>query len=129
MLTNLIIFSIVCFANSFLIIGFSRACQYEVYETDQHFVRDNKVVQIKAGEIVEDSKMLLWKVKFYSDKYLGKFWSKPVYSCGTCMSSFHGLIPFLITAHFTTGLNSLSVLYWFFYTLTLSGFVTVLNDR
>lgn len=126
---TLIIFSIVCFANSFLIIGFNRACQYEVYENDQHFVRDNKVCQINKGKIQEDSKMILWRVKYLSEKYLGKFWSKPVYSCVTCMASLHGVLPFVLTSYLTTGLSYIGIVYWMFYTLVLAGFSTVVNDR
>lgn len=129
MLSSLIIFSIVCFANSFLIIGFNRACQYEVYENDQHFVRDNKVCQINKGAIVEDSKMILWRVKWFCDQYIGHFWSKPIYSCCTCMASLHGLFPFLITASLTTGFSYMSILHCFFYMLTLGGFATIVNDR
>ena len=129
MLTNLIIFSIICLGNAFLIIGFNRACQYDIYENDQHFVRGNEVVEIKKGEPKEETKMILWRVKYYSEKWLGDFWSKPVYSCPTCMASLHGLVPFIFTETIRHNLNMESILHWAFYTLVLSGLTTFINER
>lgn len=32
---------------------------------------------------------LLWKLKFYSLKYIGEYWSRPLLTCPVCMASFH----------------------------------------
>lgn len=106
-------FSIVCIGNAFAIIAFNRAAGYD--EQD--------------GKIVESSKMILWKVKYYSEKCFGQFLSKPIYSCPTCMASLHGVIPFLITENAVNGLSVNSILHWAFYTLVLSGLATFINER
>lgn len=120
MLINLIIFGIVLIGNAFAIIGFNRACQYEEAE-----IKPFK----KVEPVNESSKMIFWRVKYYSEMYLGEFWSKPVYSCSTCMASLHGIIPFFVTATMTTELGLVTVAYWAFYTLVLSGVATYINER
>lgn len=107
-LTNLLIFSLVLIANAFYIIGFNRACQYDE----------------QAKEY-----MILWRVKYYSEKWLGAFWSKPVYSCPTCMASLHGIIPFVITDMAVNGLSYYSLLRWVFYTVSLAGLTSFINER
>lgn len=116
LLLKLLIFVIIWHGNAKLIIGFNRATQ---------------------------ENMILDKVKLWSDKNLGEFWSKPVYSCPTCMSSFHGVIPFLITCHFLFGLtwtwhesilmNLAEVAFraygLYYYTLSLAGQTTYLNEH
>lgn len=32
---------------------------------------------------------LLWRLKFYSLKYLGEYWTRPLFSCAICMASVH----------------------------------------
>lgn len=102
LLVKLLIFALVWYGNAKLIIGFNRAAQ-------------------------ED--MILEKVKLWSDKNLGEFWSKPVYACPSCMPSLHGLIPFLITYSFMFDFSLMTFFYWAFYTLSLSGETTYLNER
>lgn len=119
-LTTLFIFVWVCIANAYAIIGFNRACQYEEADVKPGFV--------PAPVVVESSKMILWRVKYYSEMYLGEFWSKPVYSCPTCMASVHGVIPFFVTATMTTELGWATLAYWAFYTLVLSGVATYINE-
>lgn len=129
-LIKLLVFAVVCIANAYAIIAFHRSSQYEVYETDQHFqTEEGSVKMVPRGTIIPESKMILWWVKYWSDELLGKFWSKPVYSCPTCMASVHGVIPFLLTAAAMTGFEHITFLHWAFYTLALSGYVTILNER
>lgn len=99
---KLLIFSLVWYANAKAIIGFHRAAQ--------------------EGMILE--KVMLW-----SDKNLGQFWSKPVYACPTCMSSLHGILPFLITYAFMFDFSFMTFFYWAFYTLLLAGQTTYLNEN
>lgn len=65
------------------------------------------VVQLRNAKIysqmVED-KMLLWPIRFYSIKWLGEYWSKPICTCLPCMASIH------------------SLWFWAFNPLTLSNF-------
>ncbi len=108
MLTSLLIFTVVLIANSFYCIGFNRSCQYDE----------------QANEY-----MILWRVKKYSEKWLGQFWSKPVCGCVTCMASLHGVIPFLLTEMAVNGLSADSIYRWVFYTVILAGLNSFINER
>jgi hypothetical protein len=126
MLTDLIIFAIICIANAFAIIGFFRACQYDTYGNGVGYGSNN---EHREGEIVENTKMIFWKMKFWCEKKIGIFWSKPICTCPTCMASVHGIIPFLVTESMIHGLSHMTIIYWAFYTLTLAGVTTYINDK
>jgi hypothetical protein len=74
-LTLLIVF---LFINSLQIIGFYTATRFEYLHGSETLID-------------EDSKMILWQVKWYANLFLGKFWSKPVCDCPPCMSGLHSL--------------------------------------
>lgn len=69
--------------NSLYCIGLYKACQvaFNIDDEPNHGV-------------IEDSKMILWWVRYYSYRYLGKFWTKPVCDCPPCMASLHSLYVF-----------------------------------
>jgi len=71
--------------------------------------------------------MILWKVKLWSDLTLGEFWSKPIYSCPTCMASVHGLFPYWIVSLCLFEFGWMMIAGWIFYTFALSGLVTLIN--
>lgn len=78
----------VLFFNGLEIVGFYTATWYKQADTEDH-------------EPVEESKMALWKLKFFSLKFFGEFWSKPVCTCPPCMASLHSLwywlfVPFTV---------------------------------
>lgn len=131
-LITLVIFSVICIANARWIIAFHRWCQYEVYEKDQRVIKNGRVRVLKAGQVVEDSKMILWKLKRWGDKNLG-WLKKPVYDCPTCQASLHGIIPFLVTAKATGLFNTCDtwqlIIMGLFYIGVLSGVATELNER
>ena len=116
----IIIFAVVMIGNALAIMGFHRACQYDTYTDTEPENTDY---------IIEDTKMIFWKVKLYSEIILGPFWSKPVYSCPTCMASLHGIVPFFVTAVAVTDVSFMTFFYWIFYTLALSGLTTLINER
>ena len=64
--------------NALIITGVYTVTWYKQADTEDH-------------EPEEHSKMALWWVKYYSLKYLGEFWSKPVCTCPPCMASLHSL--------------------------------------
>lgn len=55
------------------IIGLNRAFHYD--EAD--------------GFVIEDSKMIFWKIHYTASKYISKFWLKPLFSCPWCMASIY----------------------------------------
>jgi hypothetical protein len=64
--------------NALEITGFYTATWYKQADPDKH-------------EPEEDSKEVLWWVKYYSLKKLGEFWSKPICTCPPCMASLHSI--------------------------------------
>lgn len=128
-LTKLIIFGIVCYGNAKWIIFFNRACQYDVTTEDKHAGSgEGSVKMIPRGTMIPETKMILWWVKKWADEKVGYFWSKPIYSCPTCMASLHGIIPFLFLEYHLVGFSLVSILHWMFYTGVLSGVATRLNE-
>lgn len=129
-LTKLIIFALVWYFNAHAIVGFNRACQYQTTEVDENLnTEEGSVKMVPRGTIIPETKMFLWRVKKWCDENVGMFWSKPIYSCCTCMPSLHGALPFLITCYFITGFSLWTFPFWLFYTLSLSGYTTYLNER
>lgn len=66
------------------------------------------------------SKMILWKVKVWSLKHLGYFWSKPVCLCPPCMSSLHSTYFYLFFLYLT-GFSFQWILFYPMYVLVLTG--------
>lgn len=114
----LLIFSLICVANAYYIIGFNRACYFEYVE---------ELGGEKTKEVDNESKMILWRVGYYSEKWFGRFASKPIYSCVTCMSSLWGAIPFWLTYLNQFNFTPISIAYYIFYTFVLAGLATWLN--
>jgi len=46
-------------------------------------------------------KDMLWFIRWYSVKWLGKWWSKPICTCVVCMSSLHSVYIFWFAYDFT----------------------------
>lgn len=100
--------------NAFAIIGVNRATEYESVNEELH-------------GIVPDSKMILWKLRYYSIKTFGEFWSKPICTCCTCMASLHS-IPFYLT--FILLIGSINWLFFYpLYIVSLAGIVTYINSK
>jgi len=74
MLTELITLLLLLAVNALSVIGFHYSVMF---------------ANVKAKGILEDSKNILWRVKYYGDLYLPSFLQKPLYSCMKCMSSIH----------------------------------------
>lgn len=69
--------------NSLYCIGVYKACSFE-YKSDDH---------PELG-VIEGSQMIGWRLRLYAEKYLGRFASKPLFSCPPCMASVHSTYVF-----------------------------------
>jgi len=77
--------------NSAICVGFFAACQFdgdESFDVSQSYIK-------KQWPKPTDG-MILWFIRYYLGRYLSKYWSKPVYSCVTCMASIHSIIPTIL---------------------------------
>lgn len=97
--------------NSLYIFGLYNLCDVEFLDDDhpQHGVSD-------------DTKNLLWKVKQWSVVNLGWFYSKPICVCPPCMASLHSLYVFWTAVYLFGSIEPVTVLYYLFYAVALSGF-------
>lgn len=48
---------------------------------------------------------LLWKLKFWSLKYIGEYWTRPLLSCPVCQSSVWGTIFYFCYFPFELSIN------------------------
>lgn len=72
-------------------VGFYAACQFEGDEAYDMLPMEHKAKWNKPTDV-----MILWWVRYYGGRYIPPFWTKPVYSCLTCMGSLHSIAPTLI---------------------------------
>lgn len=72
--------------NSLYIYGLWFASEFD-YRSDTHYAIDKS--KAKVSDVDMDSAMVLWRLKFYSLKYIGDYWSKPIITCPMCMASVH----------------------------------------
>lgn len=85
MIEYVIILLILSWLNSFMIIGIYTAAHYNTHE----------------GAVVDEGKMVLWRVRYTIERYLGNFWAKPIITCPPCMASFHSIIPYSLFVAYT----------------------------
>ena len=101
-------------ANALVIFGVNKATYFEYChpEEDREFCTDEGVDK--------DSRMVLYKLRLWSLKYVGPFWSKPLFVCPPCMASVWGTMVYVFTGW--------SILFLPVYILMLSGLVTLINS-
>ena len=97
-------------ANSLYCLGLYKACSFEFAHEDHP----------EAG-IIEGSKNFLWRVKYYSLKYLGPYWSKPICTCPPCMASIHSLYIYWPFVLYMYGFHPIELLGWVLYAGSLIG--------
>jgi hypothetical protein len=96
--------------NSLWIWGLYSASQVE-------FIHDE---QPEMG-VHNDTKELLWFLRYQSVKRFGWFYSKPIIVCPSCMASLHSTY-FYLPYLFLTGFTWVGLLMWIPYVVCLSGF-------
>lgn len=65
------------------------------FEPSQDF--EGAISDIELIEnIGEESKQVLWFIRYYAKKWLGDYWCKPIACCNICMSSVHSFWYWLI---------------------------------
>ena len=107
------------FINACVIFGVNKATYFEFCHPDD-----------QGGEFCDrygvdkDSKMVAWRLRFYSLKWFGQFLSKPLFTCPPCMSSVWGTVIFWVVMPMT--ITSAAI--WPLYILMLSGLVALINS-
>lgn len=121
---ELIILIVVIFVfNVFAIIGFYAATDYktELKITDSGFAQQTIEV------IDQESKQLLWFVRYYAKKWLGDKWCKPVACCNICMSSIHSVWYWLILIIYPFNIWMIPV--HLFYMVSMVGVQKLISEK
>lgn len=113
-------FIILLLINAFWILGFNRACSYEL----EDICRYDDDLKPEQG-IVPGSKNILWFVAYYGEKYLPWYLQKPLYDCPKCMGSLHSIYPYFIVYGFSLE----SLLLWPLYVISLSGLASFIDNH
>lgn len=112
--------------NSFYIQGLFRSAMFEwksnfMYKPN----RKNMVLQ----NIDKQYNMILWWIRYYSLKYIGDKWSKPIITCPTCMASFHSTYFYFGYAYWNNTINSIETFIIYpAYILILAGLNTMITS-
>ncbi len=95
------------FLVSMFIFGLNFACDYEESEAFKQNGHYN----------------LLWKLKFWSLKYIGEFWTRPLLTCPVCMASFWTTIAY---AYYYFG--NYNIIEWLVLVVVVAGFNRILKN-
>lgn len=75
------------------------------------------------------SKQPLWFLAYYSRKWIGEYWSKPLFTCNVCMSSFWGAVfytSFVLNQDFLDGGD---LIYGIIFIIALTGINKIMYER
>ena len=121
MLQRLVELLILSNLNAFLIIGFYYSCEFR-----RHPKGNINSDGADGNGIMNDSKMVLWRLRFHVERSFGDFWSKPICTCVQCMASLHSVIPYTIYCLSTDA----RLLFLFpFYVCTVSAMAKLINSK
>ena len=124
---------LVAFANSLIIIGVNKSTYFDFNDDLLRGVFGSASFTGKfeyrkyrkaAAQTAIDDKMIFWKLRYWSLKYLGELASKPLFTCPPCMASFHSLYFYWLIMPFTLQ----SLIAYPFYILGLAGMVSIVNN-
>lgn len=120
---------VVALFNSLVIIGWNKATYFYAEKDTLDYIEAMRIGKHTCWESqvykgISD-KMIFWKLRFWSIKFLGEFWSKPLFTCPTCMASVHSTYVFWSFMPWTMA----SLCVYPLYILMLSGMVTYINSR
>jgi hypothetical protein len=112
--------------NSFYIIGLFHSAMFE-WKSNFMYKPNRKNMRIE--NIDSQYNMILWRVRYYSLKYIGDKWSKPVITCPTCMSSLHSTYFYFGYAYWQNQINLIETFVIYpFYVLMLAGINTFIMN-
>lgn len=112
-MNELIYIILLLLINAFVIIGWNRATYFETEMENTYEV------------IIPDSKMILWKLRYWFEYNFGEWAAKPFFSCPTCCASVHSIYVFWFFMPF----NIHNMILYIIYVLALAGMVTYINNR
>lgn len=101
-------------ANSVIIAGWYKICYYELDEQKHAGYSLCKTQEA----ILQDSKMILWRVRKFFSRFVSEWYMKPLFTCVICMASVHGTWFYWLCEPFTVE----SLKWWIPYLIGLAGY-------
>ncbi len=99
---------------SLFIFGFNYAVDCDIIQKYEGYGSELKSCPVH--------KNILWFIKFYGDKILPEYWTRPIYSCVVCMSSLWGsILYFTFTDHY-------NIIQWLVSVVALAGLNRLLKS-
>lgn len=109
--------SFLCLTNILSILFINKASSFEYLSQDHP----------ELG-VIQSSKMLLWKWRYLSLKYVGKFFSKPLFTCPTCMCLVHSSYVFWPITLFTYGFRYEFIYIYVIYFMSLGAMCYIASE-
>jgi hypothetical protein len=126
-------FILVCIANAFAIYGLYWAMYFDWKPSG---AKQIDITKPKKSMVDENSKMILWFVRYYAPIVFGKKLSKPIALCPVCMASIHSTYWYLPMFGFdatTIATVLISIFKYGLYMVTLAGFnatiISITNEK
>ena len=114
--------------NSFVIQGLYRSAMFEWQEIILEIPQGR---EMQTKYIDKKYNMILWWIRFYSLKYIGLKWSKPIITCPTCMASLHSIYFYwLLVYPYAFNSNLIKSIYIYpLYILALAGLNSYITSK
>lgn len=109
--------------NAFIIIGWYWSALFDWNSNSTHTIN---LKTVTTKDIDGESKMINWWIRFYSLKWFGEKWSKPIITCPVCMSSVHSIYIYWSLRPFNTCSTFVEILLYILYILLVAGIGAVL---
>ncbi len=81
------------------------------------------------SELPVPSKMPLWFLSHYSKKLIGEFWSKPLFTCNVCMSSFWGTVFYIVIVQKAQTDIAWITINWIIFIIALTGINRIIHEK
>lgn len=111
--------------NSLFIQGLYRS---SMFEWKSNFMYKPTKRNMSVANIDVQFNMIFWWVRYYSMKYFGDWWSKPIITCPTCMASIHSTYFYFTFVYFYSEINLITALIYIPYVFALAGMNTLITS-
>lgn len=111
--------------NSLYIQGLYRS---STFEWKSNFVYKPTKKNMKIEYVEREYRMILWRLKYYSIKYIGDYWSKPIITCPTCMASVHSSYFYFTYLWFTNQIDFIHAVIYIPFVFSLAGLNTLITS-
>ena len=118
-MSDIFIYLALALLNALAIIGFFYAVEYR---TEVREECEPGTWRLRKREVITD-KNILWRIKYYGDRFLPYALTKPLYNCTLCMASVHSVYVYWV--YF--GLDPSRMAFYPAYMLAVAGLTFLLH--